>query len=93
MSGPPKELPGTPKFPPFTYHRPPTWRCLLIGCIFEWQRVDAWWEQEHCRWCRSTRGLRQSIEHVCARCGQRLPKAPRAAEPPPILDLCHPGSP
>lgn len=61
------------RFPPFGIRRAHGLRCWLFGgCLFEWRRVDAWWEQEFCRWCESTRSCRSVPEPRCQRCGQEI---------------------
>lgn len=72
--------------PPRRPRREPTWRCWLLGCIFEWVRLDAWWEVDQCRWCGDIRKSRVAPERTCLRCGQAMPDRSSVgygAPPPP----------
>ncbi len=67
--------PSPTKGPPFLMLNRRSWRCWLFGgCFFEWRRVDAWWERESCRWCKSHRDIRLSPAPRCGSCGREMPE-------------------
>jgi hypothetical protein len=61
-----------PTMPPRRPVVPSTWKCRLLGCIFERVRYDACWVVETCRWCGQRRQMWQENEPQCLRCGQKV---------------------